>query len=170
MLCEFANRLDMNLLRGYNADMDKLEKLNDFFVTCFYSILSAEQRALDAVSNGKLKLSIREIHVIEAVFKAKATGENNFSTIAKLLGVTLGTLTASFSKLEKKGYLVKEQDKKDKRVYYIMPTRLAGLINDEHAAFHKRMIDGIAERVPDKDLGRLSDALKALSDYFNELL
>jgi len=143
------------------------EKLNEFFVSCFYSILSAEERTLESISNGKL--SLKEIHVIEAVFKAKSTNENNFSTIAKLLGVTLGTLTISFSKLEKKGYLVKEQHKNDKRIYYIEPTRLAELINDEHAAFHKKMIGGIIETVTEEELENLVGALNILNNFFKSL-
>jgi DNA-binding MarR family transcriptional regulator len=145
----------------------KNEKLNDFFVTCFYSILNAEERALESISNGKL--SLKEIHVIEAVFKAKATGENNFSNIAKLLGVTLGTLTTSFSKLEEKGYLLKEQHKGDKRVYYIEPTRLAGLINDEHTAFHKKMMEGIIDTVTEEEFGHIIAALGKLNEFFNKL-
>lgn len=147
--------------------MDNREKINNFFINCFYSILGAEERAMEAISNDKL--SLKEIHLIEAVFKAKATGENNFSTIAKLLRITLGTLTTSFSKLEKKGYLVKEQHKNDKRVYYIEPTRLAELINNEHTAFHQQMVDGIIESLSEPEQGQLTDALKVLEDFFNEI-
>jgi len=147
--------------------MDVTEKLNDFFVTCFYSILSAEERALESISNGKL--SLKEIHVIEAVFKAKKRGENNFLTIAKILSITPGTLTTAFAKLEKKGYLVKRQDKADKRIYYIEPTRLAELINNEHSAFHRKFIEGVVRTLPRDDLDRLANTLKTVSDFFNGL-
>lgn len=147
--------------------MDNKEKINDFFVNCFYSILGAEERAMEAITNGKL--SLKEIHLIEAVFKAKAAAENNFSGIAKILGVTLGTLTISFSKLEKKGYLVKEQHKADKRVFYVEPTRLAELINAEHSKFHKEMVDGIIELLSKTELEHLVDALEVLDKFFNEV-
>ena len=144
--------------------MNGKENLNAFFVDCFYSILNAEERALEEMSNGKL--SLKEIHVIEAVFKAKATNENNFSTIAKILGVTLGTLTTSFSRLEKKGYLTKRQGTEDKRVYYIEPTRLGTLINDEHTVFHNKMIHDIIEQLSDDELEHLLAALKSLGSFF----
>ncbi len=141
-------------------------KLNAFFVNCFYTILSAEERALESISNGKL--SLKEIHVIEAVFKAKDEGENgnNFSAVAKILGVTLGTLTVSFSRLEKKGYLYKRRDENDKRVYYIEPTRLAALINDEHTAFHQKMIGDVIENLSPDEIEHLTAALKTLDRFF----
>jgi DNA-binding MarR family transcriptional regulator len=147
--------------------LNNKEKLNEFFVSCFYSILDAEERALESIERGKL--SLKEIHVIEAVFKTKKTNENNFSTIAKLLGVTLGTLTASFIKLEKKGYLFKEQNKNDKRVYSMEPTRIAELANDEHAAFHQKMINGITKTITEKELENLVGALDALDNFFKDL-
>ena len=143
------------------------QKLNEFFVNCFYSILNAEERVMESITNGKL--SLKEIHVIDAVFRARLTGENNFSTIAKVLGVTLGTFTTSFSKLEEKGYLIKEQFKDDKRIYYVEPTRLAKLINDEHTAFHQKMMQGIMDTVTEKELENIIVALGKLSEFFNKL-
>jgi len=148
--------------------MSAEEKLSNFFVSCFYSILDAEELAMESITNGKLTL--KEIHLIEAVINAQKTNENNFSTVAKLLNITLGTLTTAYNKLEKKGYLHKVQDENDKRIYYIVPTRLAELINEEHSAFHQKMIAGIVNKLPQKDIENLTDALKALSEFFNELL
>lgn len=147
--------------------MDVKSELNEFFVSCFYSILSAEERTLESITNGKLTL--KEIHLIDAVFQSKDAGENNFSSIAKRLGVTLGTLTTSYAKLEKKGYLVKVQDKKDKRIFYIEPTRLAALINNEHAAFHKNMINGVEKSLSAEELLQLTSVLKKLRAFFDAL-
>ena len=147
--------------------MTNKEKLNHFFVSCFYSILAAEEKVLESITNGKLTL--KEIHVIEAVFRTKATGGNTFTNIANTLRVTLGTLTTAFLKLEQKGYLTKEQDKNDKRVYYIEPTRLAELINDEHAVFHERMIEGVLTLIPEKEVEHLVGALQLLDEFFRTL-
>ena len=148
--------------------MIQREKLNEFFVSCFYSILDAEQKALDSITNGKL--SLKEIHVIEAVFKAKARGQNTFSYIASVLNIVLGTLTTSFTRLEKKGYLTKRQDKNDKRVFYIEPTPLADFVNDSHTEFHERMVDGIIKTISEKDLDDLIHALDVLDKFFKEHL
>jgi len=147
--------------------MTQKEKLNDFFVTCFYSILGAEQKALDPISNGKL--SMREIHVIEAVYKAKAQGKNTFSHIANTLSITLGTLTTSYARLERKGYLSKRQDANDKRVYYIEPTELGKFVNDKHTEFHQRMVDGIVKQLSERDVENVISSLEVLAKFFQQL-
>ena len=146
--------------------MTNKEELNKFFVSCFNSILRAEEKALETITNGTL--SIKEIHFIEAVFKARELGENCFSTIASYLGITVGTLTSSFSRLEKKGYLAKVQDKDDKRIFYIVPTRLAELIEKEHAAFHAKMIDNVIDTFSDRGINELVTSLKKLATFFEE--
>ena len=147
--------------------MDFRDELNTFFVDCFYSILSAEEKNLEAVTNGAVTL--KEIHLIEAVFQSKQSGENNFSTIAKKLKVTPGTLATAFAKLEKKGYLVKEQDKKDKRIFYVNPTRLAEFINNEHTKFHEKLIEGVSCALSDEEQHNLAHSLKHLKQFFDNL-
>ncbi|MCL2797975.1 MAG: MarR family winged helix-turn-helix transcriptional regulator [Firmicutes bacterium] len=147
--------------------MDDKEQINKFFVDCFYSILSAEERALEPLCHGNL--SVKEIHVIEAVYLTKKTGENNFSSIAKRLGVALGTLTASFSRLEQKGLLYKVRDDDDKRVFYIELTPFGEEINDAHTRFHEQMVDGIVTRLSQEELNHLVFALDRLGDFFKTL-
>ena len=140
--------------------------LNEFMVSCFYSILSDEERALESLTNGKL--TIKEIHFIEAVFKTQKTGANTFSNIANMLGVALGTLTKAFLKLESKGYLAKIQDKNDKRIFYIVPTRIAQVINDEHTKWHQKLIEDVVATIPEKDLENFIDGMKNLCEFFKK--
>ena len=142
------------------------EILNEFMVDIFYSILNKEEKALEYLSNGKLTL--KEIHVIEQVFKTLKTGNNTFSNIANGLKISLGTLTESFSKLEKKGYLIKEQDKNDKRVFYIVPTPIAQMIDAEHTKWHKQLIDNIINKVPDADLVNFINSIQKLREFFKK--
>ena len=144
--------------------MTDTEKLNAFFVDCFNSILTREERALEPLFGGRL--SLKEIHVIEAIYQAKETGENNFSSVAKALGVTLGTLTASFSRLQQKGLLYKVRGENDKRVYYIEPTEKSEKINDAHKKFHRKMVEGIADSLSNEELNNLVGSLKTLSKFF----
>ena len=142
------------------------EEINNFMVNCFYTILNSEEKSLEAMSNGKLTL--KEIHAIEAVYKTMKTGENNFSNIANLLGITLGTLTTTFSRLEQKGYLIKERHPHDKRVFYVIPTRLAELINNEHTAWHERLVSDIVKALSDDELEHFVEALKHLAIFFKK--
>ena len=91
----------------------------------------------------------------------------SFSTIAKYLGVTFGTLTSSFSRLESKGFLYKEQSEEDKRIYHIHPTPIAKVIYDEHAAFHERMIDSVLNLLTKEEIETLAGSLKKLDEFFH---
>ena len=82
------------------------EVLNQFLVEVFGQILKAEAACLA----GK-DLSLRELHLIDAVCRAVDQGGDNRSTaIAAALGITAGTLTSAVNLLEKKGYLLRRRD------------------------------------------------------------
>ena len=155
----------MKAQKGWIAVTNK-EQLNAFFVSCFNSILRAEESALETITNGKL--TIKEIHFIEAVFLSQKVGENCLSTIAAMLGVTVGTLATSFARLEQKGYLYKEQDKEDRRIYYIVPTRLAEMIYAEHNKFHEKLVNHIAAQLSPDEFKNLVGSLKKLDDFFQD--
>jgi DNA-binding MarR family transcriptional regulator len=140
------------------------ELLHEFMEDTFYSILYEEENALEYLTDGKL--SLKEIHLIEAVFKTQKADANTFSGIAAALRISLGTLTESYKKLEKKGYLKKEQDKNDKRVFYIVPTFIAKIINDEHTAWHKKLIDNVLKTIPEPEIENFVGAIKSLRDFF----
>ena len=105
------------------------EVLNQFLVEVFGQILKAEAACLA----GK-DLSLRELHLIDAVCRAVDQGGDNRSTaIAAALGITAGTLTSAVNLLEKKGYLLRRRDERDKRVVHCCrpsgagpPTRATG--------------------------------------------
>ena len=143
------------------------EKLQDFFISSFYSILSTEEKALEAFSQGEL--SLKEIHLIAAVFRTKTARKNNFSTVARVLNITLGTLTTSFSRLQKKGYLKKVPHETDKRIFYIEPTEKAEIIHAEHAIFHEKMMAGIVGSISEEQMEGLIESLTKLDSYFKSL-
>jgi hypothetical protein len=58
------------------------ERLNEFFVGTFNSVLTLEERALAGAGSGP---SIREMHVIEAVAALEQTGRNTMSCVAAAL-------------------------------------------------------------------------------------
>ena len=147
--------------------ISKKEQIKDFFINCFYSILHTEQKALESITSGKLTLN--EVHLISAVYKAKTANKNTFSMVAKILDITLGTLTTSFNRLAKKGYLTKVPHEKDKRKFYIEPSHLADEIHKEHTAFHDKMFEGIANAISKEELAIVVDSLDKLSEFFLQL-
>ena len=140
------------------------EVLDEFLVDCFYGILTSERRALEATLD--LGLTFKEIHLVETVISAQKVGENTFSNVAHRLGVTLGTLTAAFSKLEQKGYLKKERYLIDQRVFYITPTAKAMAVHEQHRKWHAKLLDEIVSVVPAGDLPAFADGVAHLSRYF----
>jgi len=145
----------------------KKQQVKDFFIKCFYSISSTEEKVLESISSGKLTLN--EVHLISAVFKAKTAGKNTFSMVAKILDITLGTLTTSFNRLSKKGYLTKVPHEKDKRKFYIEPTSLAESIHKEHTVFHDKMFEGMMNSVSNDQLDIMIDSLDKLTKFFVQL-
>ncbi len=141
-------------------------EINDFLVNIFNEILKTEEISLKRAHS--LNLSIREMHIIEAACKAAATGENTASEIAFDQKITCGTLTTTINKLEKKGYVIRRQDQKDKRQVRIFPTEKGRLVNMVHASFHRKMILSVMSVLNEEELAAFVKGLGAISQFFKE--
>ena len=148
--------------------MDKNQKtaLNTFFVYVFNQILSWEEQSFKEM--GISEISLRELHVIEAVYSLKESGKNRMSEIAKYLAITPGSLTTAVNRLVKKGYLSRENLPEDRRVIMINPTDKALGVNEIHKQFHKKMIDSIEKYIDDEDADSVIKTLEGLSGFFAE--
>ncbi len=147
-------------------DKNQKEKLNYFLVHIFNHILSWEESSFKDM--GISDLSLRELHVIEAVCNLKKSEKNRMSDIANYLSITPGSLTTSVNTLVKKGYLERDYDKNDRRVVLIVPSEKAEAVNAVHATFHASMIDKVAETVGDAESDVLVKTLENLSIFFTE--
>lgn len=140
------------------------EEMNRFLVEVFGEILKTEEECL---SGRFTDLSLRELHLIEEVCLAQDEGRDNRATaIAAAQRVTAGTLTTAVSLLEKKGYLERRRDEKDRRAVRILPTDKARAAERVHAQFHREMVDGILETLDDGEAQVLVKALGGLTDFF----
>ena len=147
--------------------MEKSVKLKNFFVNFFSVISKAEERAVSSFSNDEL--TPKEMHLITATCVTKEKKKNNFTNIAKLLGITLGTLTTSFNRLAKKGFLSKVPSLKDKRIYYIEPSENAVAMYHEFTNFHMKMVDGIVTTLEPAQLDILINSLEKLDTFFRKV-
>ena len=79
--------------------MDTYDTLNRVLVKLFNDILELEEKA---IITGEFKdISVNDMHIIEAI----GIGEGkNMSTIAKAVGITVGSLTIAMNGLVKKDY------------------------------------------------------------------
>ena len=88
------------------------------------------------------------------------------SEVAEFLDITMGTLTTTMSKLEKKGYAQRTKDPKDRRVVVASLTRKGELVEKIHRNFHEEMIDNaMADLKIDEDKA-LVRALQNINDFF----
>lgn len=118
-----------------------------FWWRCLARILKAEAACLA----GK-DLSLRELHLIDAVCRAVDQGGDNRSTaIAAALGITAGTLTSAVNLLEKKGYLLRRRDERDKRVVHLLPTERGRAADARHRDFHRQMVAHVLDGLTDEE-------------------
>lgn len=142
------------------------EELNAFLVGAFNEVLKSEEESMLRSCEG---LSLREIHLIDEVCSALDEGRDNRATaVAETMRVTAGTLTAAVSLLEKKGYLVRERDARDRRVVRILPTARGYAVRDKHAEYHRWMVGCLMEVLSDGEAEVLARALSKLTDFFKK--
>ncbi len=145
-------------------DAAQRTEINHSFVKVFNSILSWEEQTFKDM--GLEKLSLRELHVIEAVYYLMDKDKNKMSEIAAYMSITPGSLTTSVNCLVKKGYLERQSVPDDRRVVKIVPTKLAEQANEMHQRLHLEMVDKVFSSFDEKSIDVIIDALYRLDDIF----
>ena len=93
--------------------MDHYQEVNHILVNLFHDIIEVEDKAL--IIEEFKDISMNDMHIIEAI---GMDVPKNMSTIAKDVGVTVGTLTIAINNLVKKGYVVRQRGEQDRRVVF----------------------------------------------------
>ncbi|XFA99428.1 MarR family winged helix-turn-helix transcriptional regulator [Candidatus Izemoplasma sp. B36] len=143
---------------------DKLREskaiVNELLVDIFNRILAIEGEDL---KNKGIKLSMSEVHVLEAVEKVE---QPTMTNIANKLGITVGSLTVSVNTLYQKGYVSRERDPDDRRKVVVGLLPKAEEVLEKHNDFHNEMIDSIFKDLKLEEDELLISSLKKLSSYF----
>lgn len=141
--------------------MDTYATLNDALVNLFRDVMTLEEEAI--ISQEYQDITNNDMHVIQAI----GLGEpKNMTAIAKLLSVTVGTLTIAMNSLVKKGYVNRERGKEDRRVVYISLSDKGRRAYQHHEEFHRQMIDAILEDLTQDETESLVKALAKLDRWF----
>lgn len=141
--------------------MDTYAALNDVLVNLFRDIMELEEQAI--ITQEYQDITNNDMHVLEAI----GVGEpKNMSTIAKLLSVTVGTLTIAMNSLVKKGYVIRERGKEDRRVVYISLSEKGLRAYRHHEEFHRQMIEAVLENLTEDETESLVKALAKLERWF----
>lgn len=143
---------------------DHGEILNRFLVEVFNEILKTEEASLAAA----YRISpCGSFHLIEEVCRAADKGLDNRATaIAAAQRVTAGTLTTAVTLLEKKGYLLRRRDERDKRVVRILPTEKAREADARHAKFHQEMVEDCLSALSEEEAVVFVRALGTVASFF----
>lgn len=142
------------------------ETLNRFLVEVFNEILKTEEQTL-AVSCPEL--SLREIHLIEEVCRAEdLQRDNRAGAIAAAQRVTAGTLTTAVNLLEKKGFLERRRDSRDRRAVRLYPTEKGRKANAAHEKFHQEMVEDVISILTEEECHVFLRALSGVTAFFRK--
>ena len=141
--------------------MDTYKTLNEVLVNLFRDVMDIEQKAI--ITEEFQDITNNDMHIIEAIGMNEP---KNMSTIAREISVTVGTLTIAMNSLVKKGYVLRERGKEDRRVVYIYLTERGRAAYVHHARFHKAMIDSISDELTSEEMELLIKTLTKLNKWF----
>nr|WP_185593342.1 MarR family transcriptional regulator [Peptostreptococcus russellii] len=112
---------------------------------------------------GISNLTMSEIHAIDAI----GIGDGKMmSEVAEQLHITMGTLTSTMTKLEKKGYAKRTKDPTDRRVVLASLTRKGELAYKIHKNFHDEMVDRVILDLNLHEDKVLIKSLRNINEFF----
>lgn len=142
--------------------MERYDVFHDILVNLFQEIMDIEEKAL--ITAEFKNISVNDMHIIEAI----GTGEpKNMSTVAKLMSVTVGTLTIAINNLVKKGYVSRVRSEEDRRVVLIFLTEKGKRAYQHHREFHDGMVKALVEGLDEGQQKILVKSLLNLRMFFN---
>ncbi|MCI8514513.1 MAG: winged helix DNA-binding protein [Lachnospiraceae bacterium] len=144
------------------------KRLNDFFVHVFNKITIWENQALTCTKTKDL--SLKELHVLEAVAEHSLSGQDTMAAIADTLSIRASSLTASVNTLVRKGYLSRIHDEEDRRLIHIALTEKGEEANRLHSEFHTQMIRGAVKGLSETELAVLLQSLTQLNHFFTDMI
>lgn len=142
--------------------MSNYEVLHDILVKLFQEILDIESKAL--ITSEFKDISVNDMHIIEAIGEREP---KNMSSVAKIMSVTVGTLTIAINSLVKKGYVHRERSEEDRRVVLISLTEKGKKANAHHMKFHDGMIQAVLKDLNEEQQEVLVKALMNLRSFFD---
>ena len=142
--------------------MERYDVFHDILVNLFQEIMNIEEKAI--ITEEFKDISNNDMHIIEAI----GTGEpKNMSTVAKLMSVTVGTLTIAINNLVKKGYVSRVRSEEDRRVVLIFLTEKGKRAYQHHREFHDGMVKALVEGLDEGQQKILVKSLLILRTFFD---
>lgn len=134
--------------------------LNELLVNLFNHVMDREAAAV--ITEEFRDITNNDMHIIEAIGLDEP---KNMSAIAHKLSVTVSTLTTNMNGLEKKGYILRERSREDKRVVHVTLTDKGKKAFYHHRDFHKNMIRAIIKDLSEEEMEILRSCLVNLNRF-----
>jgi len=113
-------------------------------------------------------VSIRELHVIEAVSSLEGSGKNSMAEVARYLKLSPASLTTAVNVLVKKQYLEREYSPNDRRVIFVRLTPKGVEANVRYLGFVKDMIREVGDDLDEQTADRMIEFIYKLSEYLED--
>ena len=143
--------------------MSHYETINDILVNLFNEIWDIEEKAL--ITDQFKDISVNDMHIMEAIGIEKP---KNMSSVARLVDVTVGTLTIAINNLVKKGYVMRVRSEEDRRVVLVSLSEKGKTAYEHHRQFPQKMVEAVLEDLNQEETLVLTNALKKLSSFFRQ--
>ncbi len=143
----------------------QVDILNDYFLHSALHLLTLEEQCLRRVC--AKDLSIRELHVLEAVSSLRGSGKNTMAEIARYLHLSPASLTTAVNVLVKKGYVVRNYSPTDRRVIFVLLTDAGEEANRKYLDFIRGMIAELGQDLDEESADRLISSILTLNDYLD---
>lgn len=141
--------------------MDVYGQLDNLLGKIYGQTMSAEQTY---VADSEFKdISVNDMHII-AVVGMKTSG--SMSSIAKKMGVTVGTLTIAMNSLVKKGYVNRVRSSKDRRVVLVSLSEKGEKAFIYQQGFHDKLRVFFQTELSSEQCGVLVEALSKIEAGF----
>ena len=144
--------------------MDSYNQLNEVLVNLFNHTMKIEEQSL--IREEFKDISMNDMHIMDAI---GIDQPKNMSSIARLVGVTVGTLTIAMNNLVKKGYVTRTRSEEDRRVVLVSLDEKGKKAYRRHEKFHLEMIKAMRQGLNDEQCEVLMQAMRNLREYFKSL-
>jgi DNA-binding MarR family transcriptional regulator len=135
--------------------------INNTLVNLINEIWVLEEKAI--ITEEFKDITGNDMHIIEAI----GLGDGkNMSSIAKRLNITVGSLTTAMNALVKKGYVVRSRSEEDRRVVLVQLTEKGVAAYNQHAEYHKNMVNAIVDVLDEEEQRVLAKSLEAVTEFF----
>jgi len=139
------------------------ELLSQLMTTAAVKMHKLEEQYL---LNTSVPLSFNEIQILSTIANATNT---TMSFLANQLAITKGSLSVSIGTLIKKGYVTKQQDTQDKRVYHLQLMPSAQQALNLHQKFQEEIVGYLVKQFNLDQNPNLLASLESFNHYFEQL-